>query len=631
GFFLLISLLCVQLQAVAQCPSPIASFPYNEGFETSDGGFTVHGNLSTWAWGAPAKPVITNASGGAGNCWVTGGLTGGAYNDAEASWIESPCFNFTTLPFPYLSMDLWWETEGRFDGMAIQYTINNGASWVNVDNGNPDCLDSNWYNNTASYLSVFGAGSGWSGNIQSGGGGCVNGGGSGGWVRVKKALPQLGGQANVAFRFLFAAGTQCNAFDGVGIDNLRIENAPPNTGSISFTCSGPNTRFTYNTTMCPTQIIWDFNDAITGALNIGNGAEVQHNFSAPGNYLVSVTATGPGNAAFTTQQLVTVLGARLQVTQPLGCSGAANAQITVTPNGGFGTLPYTYLWNTNPAQTTATAVGLGAGTYSVIVDQPGACSAEDSITLVAPQFIISDTVQQPGCLFAAGRIAVQVSGAIYPYRYQWQPAVSTDSIAGNLAPGNYQLQITDARGCSELRNYSIVQLPKPIVIFTGSTVADCNGRVLGTAVARAFGTLPPYQFSWNTLPVQLTDTATNLLPGTYTVTVTDGNGCTQQNSIQIVEGGVCNSIYFPTAFSPNGDGNNEQFGALGNLLKVTDYYFAVFNRYGQILFSTNQPQQQWNGLYNGIRQLPGTYVWVARYRYNGGALRNYKGSFVLMR
>ena len=83
-------------QPMAQCTGGINSFPYNEGFETSTGSWVSGGAGNDWAWGTPSKPVISSAGGGS-KCWVIGGLTGSSYTNAEASWLQSPCFDFSSL------------------------------------------------------------------------------------------------------------------------------------------------------------------------------------------------------------------------------------------------------------------------------------------------------------------------------------------------------------------------------------------------------------------------------------------------------------------------------------------------------------------------------------------------------
>ncbi|MEO6255054.1 MAG: hypothetical protein ABIO79_17220, partial [Ferruginibacter sp.] len=198
--FLFVCAFCISPISNAQCGTPISTFPYNEGFESTDGSWTPGGSLSDWAWGIPAKPVINGAATGA-KCWIVGGLSGSSYNDAEASWLQSPCFDFTSLQYPYISFNVFWETERRFDGAGFQYSTNNGATWTNVGSVSepPNCLNDKWFNySPITYLNGLATvRDGWSGNIQTTGGSCVAGGGSGNWVNAHHTLINLAGTPNV--------------------------------------------------------------------------------------------------------------------------------------------------------------------------------------------------------------------------------------------------------------------------------------------------------------------------------------------------------------------------------------------------------------------------------------------------
>ena len=132
----------------------------------------------------------------------------------------------------------------------------------------------------------------------------------------------------------------------------------------------------------------------------------------------------------------------------------------------------------------------------------------------------------------------------------------------------------------------------------------------GTATALATGGNAPYTYSWNTVPAQNNATATNLGDGTYTVTVTDNNGCSASKSVQIIEpaSGSCGEVYFPNAFTPDGNTMNDDFGPLGNVAELSNYHLQVYNRYGQIIFSSKDPFKRWNGFYKSKLNSPGSYI-----------------------
>jgi PKD repeat protein len=365
-------MICIVQKANAQCASPINVFPYTEGFEATNGGFTTGGTASDWAWGTPNKPVITGAANGSSKCWIVGGLTGSAYNNGERSWLQSPCFDFTTVQYPYISFSVFWEMEQRFDGAGFQYSTNLGATWTNVGSfpETPNCLNNNWFNfspitNMNGLATVR---DGWSGNIQPTAAPCLGGNGSGQWVNAQHTMPNLAGIPNVIFRFIFGAGTTCNGYDGFAVDDIEIGEAPANNASFTYSCVNSTTvAFNNTSNLCPASN-WNFGDPASGANNTSTQTNPTHIFSGPGSYTVTLTATGPDNApsTFIYPQPINILGVTTSVTNN-NCAGdnTGTATAIVIPAAAA---PVFHSWNTTPAQTTPAITGLAAGTYTVTVN-----------------------------------------------------------------------------------------------------------------------------------------------------------------------------------------------------------------------------------------------------------------------
>ncbi len=619
----------------AQCGTPISTFPYNEGFETGNGGWTAGGTFSSWAWGAPSKPVINSAATGT-NCWIVGGLTGSAYSDGEASWLQSPCFDFTALPYPYISFNVFWEMEQRFDGAGFQYSTNLGTSWTNLGNfsGPTNCFTENWFNfSPITYLAgLTSVRDGWSGNIQPTAGSCLGGNGSGGWVNAKHAMPNLAFEPNVIFRFIFGAGTQCNAYDGFAVDDIMIGNAPPNNASFTYSCTNSTTiAFTNTSTLCPATS-WDFGDIASGPNNYSTLANPTHVFSGPGTYMITLNATGPVNAPSTTSQTIHILGLTTSVTNNNNCFGdnTGAASVSVIPAAAG---PFFYSWNTAPVQNTATATGLRGGTYMVTVNALNSCTSTASVVITEPA-VLSHTVNivQPGCAVATGSATITQSGGTPPYTYSWFPSGGTGPTANGLMPGNYTVTVTDSKGCIESINLTIATATPPAVTISNKKDASCFGLSDGTATALATGGNAPYSYSWNTIPSQSNATATNLAAGNYSVTVTDNNGCSATTSVQITEpaSGSCGDVYFPNAFTPNNDGRNDDFGPMGNIASISNYRLLVYNRYGELVFYSRDPFKRWDGFYKG-KQNNGSYVWAVTYTFKGQFKREEQGSVVIIR
>jgi hypothetical protein len=111
----------------------VSSFPYNEGFETGNGGWTTDGVNNSWQLGTPVGLTINSAAGGT-QAWVTN--LSGTYNNNETSSVISPCFDFSSLAQPQIKLNIWIETENNWDGVILQSSTNGGQTWQMVGNLN---------------------------------------------------------------------------------------------------------------------------------------------------------------------------------------------------------------------------------------------------------------------------------------------------------------------------------------------------------------------------------------------------------------------------------------------------------------------------------------------------------------
>ncbi len=525
---LLFAIVYCTVTASAQCSGPvIINYPYHEDFEAGPGNWTSGGTGNDWALGTPNKFVINSAGSGT-KCWVTGGLSGSSYTSGQRSYVQSPCFNFTALANPYIRFKIWWESESKFDGTNLQYSLDGGLTWTNVGSVNDpvNCLNENWYNYpTITYLNGLATvRNGWSGNVQQSNGICVGGGGSGGWVEAKHCMNELGGQPSVRFRFTFGAGTTCNDYDGVAFDDIYVQNAPPIVASFVPSCSGDNT-YTFNdiSTICPDSWLWDFGDPVSGAANSSVAQNPTHTYPGPGVYTVTLTADNLCSGTTTAVRTVKIYELNPVIT-PIDCAGDNNGSATIqlVPSGGNPT----FQWSTVPVQTGPTATNLAAGTYTVSLIETGVCPATATVTITEPAILQhTTTLTNASCGFANGSATINASGGTAPYTYSWLPAVSTSGSAFNLAAGNYGVTITDVRGCTDVASFALSGSPGVQAAIFSTVPATCFGASTGSATVTASGGSSPFSYIWsaggNTGP-----TAGGLSAGTYTVTVTDANMCT---------------------------------------------------------------------------------------------------------
>lgn len=245
-----------------------------------------------------------------------------------------------------------------------------------------------------------------------------------------------------------------------------------------------------------------------------------------GTYTVTVTSSqGCTLSATTTVNEPTTFAVTVAATNPT-CPSLNNGSATATATGG--TTAYTYLWSN--AATTATASGLVASTvYTVTATDANGCTATASTTLVSPVAVnVAVTVTDEQCNNAnSGTATALITNGTAPYTPTWSNGfVGTNPT--NLPPGSYMVTVSDANGCTATASGTVNPSTLPTVNITASN-PTCNAANNGTI--QAVGSFASFTWSHGAL----TNPATGVGPGTYTVTVADANGCTASASTVITE------------------------------------------------------------------------------------------------
>ncbi|HRO41685.1 MAG TPA: gliding motility-associated C-terminal domain-containing protein [Flavipsychrobacter sp.] len=232
----------------------------------------------------------------------------------------------------------------------------------------------------------------------------------------------------------------------------------------------------------------------------------------------------------------TILNVTINNATNVSCNGGNNGSASAIVTAG--TAPYTYTWNTLPAQNTQIANNLAAGIYILTVTDAKGCIATDTVIITQPQALTANISSTPVLCFGTntGSASVTASGGMSPYSYSWNTTpIQTTAVAGNLTAGNYSITITDNLGCTAGANISVVQPSQLSATIASITNVSCNGGSNGSAMASVSGGTPGYSYSWNTTPAQNTPVATGLSAGNYIVTATDSKGCTDTASVTIVQ------------------------------------------------------------------------------------------------
>ncbi|MEO0340599.1 MAG: SprB repeat-containing protein [Bacteroidota bacterium] len=216
----------------------------------------------------------------------------------------------------------------------------------------------------------------------------------------------------------------------------------------------------------------------------------------------------------------------------ISCAGDANGGINASLNGGTGMLDF--VWSNGSMDTVLN--NLAEGTYTITVTDENSCSLIDSVDLVAPLPLVTDSIvlQTVGCFGRSnGEAEVLVSGGTAPYNYNWLDSLNQiTSRASNLPGGFVEVRITDQNGCLVTEILEIPE-PMPLAIDFNTKDVECRGETNGLATAVVEGGTQPYNYNWQTGSQDTS--ASNLGVGSYTITVTDNNGCIINGTTSISE------------------------------------------------------------------------------------------------
>jgi hypothetical protein len=213
------------------------------------------------------------------------------------------------------------------------------------------------------------------------------------------------------------------------------------------------------------------------------------------------------------------------------CHGAATGEVDLTATGG--TAPYTYAWSNGA--TTQDIINLVAGTYTVIVTDDNGCVDSLSATITEPAAPLALTATTVDVLChgaATGEVDLTATGGTAPYTFAWSNGATTEDITGLIA-GVYTVVVTDDNGCVDSLSATITEPAAPLALTATTVDVLCHGAATGEVDLTATGGTAPYTFAWSNGATN--EDIINLIAGTYTVIVTDDNGCVDSLSATITE------------------------------------------------------------------------------------------------
>ncbi|MCW3087587.1 MAG: type sorting protein [Sediminibacterium sp.] len=266
----------------------------------------------------------------------------------------------------------------------------------------------------------------------------------------------------------------------------------------------------------------------------------------------------------------------------------------------------------------------------------GKCQARDSVLVRVAAYPNASAGSDVTICFGT---RVQLHGNATGTVFSWSPANSLINentltpTAGPVRTTAYILSATDTVGCPKPKTDTIVvTVIPPITAYAGNdtTVLPDQPVPLLATGGSTYSWSPPTGLSDPNIanPVAMLNSAYDSV--TYTVRVTDKNGCYSEDQVTVRIFNTVADILVPSGFTPNGDGKNDVARPI--TIGITKLqYFSIYNRWGQLLFTTNETGKGWNGVFNGVAQPAGAYVYQARgFDFLGSAVYR-KGTIVLIR
>ncbi len=383
-----------------------------------------------------------------------------------------------------------------------------------------------------------------------------------------------------------------------------------NNGSISLSTTGGVSPYTF---------AWSNNSSTTSVSSL-----------LAANY--AVTVVDANSCATTIPSIAVNQPSALELTEniiPVGCSGRNDGEIHMSASGG--TPPYSFMWNT--AHSDKDLLNLPVGNYGVTVTDNNSCvMSKMEIVGMAPALSVTSTVKNTACAQVQnGQIDLTVSGGTPSYVFRWSNGETTPSI-NDLAQGNYDVTIADSRNCSAQANFTVTYDYDLQVDATNSTTINLGESLKLTATTN---TDHANVYSWTpTQNVICTNCQTTDVVPTftthYTVNVMDANGCKASDTLT-VEVNSITDIFVPNAFTPNGDGNNDELKIYGDVNTIVYLDFAVFNRWGEKVFESMNANFSWDGTYQGEALPKGVFIYTMKAVFINGYSRDYKGSLTVIK
>lgn len=305
-----------------------------------------------------------------------------------------------------------------------------------------------------------------------------------------------------------------------------------------------------------------------------------------------------------------------------------------------GTAPYKYALNNLPPGNDASFKNLPANAYTIIILDDAGCNLQKQVAIqpVAGPEKLWYSKKDAYCGLPAGALIMDsVRKGSAPFFFSINNSVFSQQINyTNIPPGENTIIVKDNFGCMLKESVFINQSPALKIAINPKDTTVCATQKI-TFRATVLSNNTGIKYLWNNeLPTIKTTFNTTIISDTKVpLQAIDINGCTAFDTAN-VSAQYCDTLFarcvmFPSAFSPNRDGLNDLFGPHIGSCEIKKYKMVIYNRWGQMIFQTNNVLQRWNGAINGYIQETGTYVFNCVWEDGLGHVHQMKGTVALIK
>lgn len=356
---------------------------------------------------------------------------------------------------------------------------------------------------------------------------------------------------------------------------------------------------------------WSVGDSI-----IASGQSASWIPDSSGTQQVTLTATNGPACAVDVDSDVEVLPLPSSIWNVIGpsCHGSEDGLLIRDTTD----IPVSLVAWVGPGIQGDTLAGTGTGTFHVTVTATNGCQRTDSILVEGPPALIDSVGTTPAlCGLPNGTATAMIPVPMPGLLFNWGNGPTSQAQALDLPQGNYTLLVTDSTGCEEEYMFTIISLGAITALIVPDSIPAINGQT----VLQGFCVPPDSLATYSWSPTYgLQDPGSPVTPctsegtTTYYLLVTSSDGCTSMDSVVVLSLPApvdpldpCGEAFLPTAFSPNGDGLNDELCPLGGC--YTELSLVILDRWGGTLYASDSPENAcWNGTRNGTPVPAGVYA-----------------------